>query len=131
MTISISAIITAIITPTTANTALGTPSSSASLVSVGVVVGVLGVRVEVCDTLVVVPPASVSEGVVGATVTVTLLPVGVVEAVKTAVCVTPLLLVTGSEGVLEAVLTGICISLLSVSGSEGVVEAAMKKPASV
>ena len=41
--------------------------------------------------------------------TVTLLPVGVVE------------------GVVEAVLTGVCISLLPVSGSEGVVEAAMKR----
>ena len=129
MTISIRAIITAIITPTTANTVLGAPSSSASLVSVGVAVGVLGV---VCVTRVVVPPASVLE-VVGAIVTMTLLPVsgseGVVEATVTVtgVSIMPLLSVSGSESVVEAVMTGVCISLLPVSGSEGVVKAAMKR----
>ena len=98
MTTRISATITTVITPTTANTAPEELPPSLLLVSDGVVVGVLGVRMDVRDTLVV----DVS---------------GVVEAAVIVVCVK--LLVSGSEWVVEVVMIDVCVRIippLSVSG---------------
>ena len=71
MTVRMSAIITTAITvtPTPANTALEALPPSLSLLSDGVVVGVLAVRVDIRDTLVVLL-VDVSEGVVEAAVIV-------------------------------------------------------------
>ena len=78
MTIRISAIITTVITPTPANTALEALPLSPPFVSDGVVVGVLEVRVDICDTLMVLL-VDVSEGMVEAAVIVVCIPLAQVR----------------------------------------------------